>query len=616
MELTAAVAPAEVRALEEVGRGDVAQLGGEAEDLEILRALGVPVASGWVAPVTVEPARLAEVLGPALLQPVTPPRASLPPLGDAPRVRLRPWFKTLAHQQRSRAHFPPGDVTEPAGLAAAIEGFAREARGPGGAGTSPGSIWIRALLCEAPIGGLASSVGRDDGDPAFVTVRLPEHPAWRIERKSMRIVEAGDAVLQPPVVERVADLVDRAQLALGWPVELEWVVSRGRPAVARVRPITPTWRFTDDSFRLVEVLWHDEGPMAPLSVDALDKALREDGDPVDQPRVVRTFARPYRRVEAGRGRHGERRQGFLAAAARAARVLGDAARPIAAARAFARTLDDRLRSFDGDALERMEDPELAKSLRERQQLVIEAYELLDRGRQATAAVLGAIEAALGTVPRDCVVGLAAIRRTRTRRRLDERLAAAAAKLGELPEQLDPPPPALRQSFAELRRELAQKRPLGLDVLPDAYGASDTSLVAGMRAAVDGRAERAEREQRGAVRRLMATARSRPLGRGRGALARSLTLTIERLADAKGQVAEGLADANLRLRAVALVIGRRLVDQGILDEPEDALYLHVAELTDALAGEPGAYTARVRLRREQDDRWRRFKPPTRLPARRG
>jgi len=132
--------------------------------------------------------------------------------------------------------------------------------------------------------------------------------------------------------------------------------------------------------------------------------------------------------------------------------------------------------------------------------------------------------------------------------------------------------------------------------------------------LDGRAERAEREQRGAVRRLMATARSRPLGRGRAALARTLTVVIDRLAAAKGEVADGLADANLRLRDIAIEAGRRLVERDVLDRDDDALYLFVAEIQDALDGEPGAYTARVRLRREEDARWRRFTPPTRLAPR--
>lgn len=604
------------RELGALSERDEGVLGGEAADLAVLRRLGVPVARGWVAPLSADLPALAEQLAAALRASIPPPRASLPPLPPAePRVRLRPWFKTVAHLQRSRAHWPLTEITDPDTILGELEAFVSEARGPGRASTSPGSVWIRALVCDSPVGGVVSSVGLD-GDPSFITVRSAERAPWRIERKSNRIFDEGDPALEPRLVERVADLADRAHLALGWPVEIEWVLSGGRPTVARIVPAAPSWRFTDESYRLVEVLWHDEGPMAPLSVDALDKALREDGDPIDQPRVLRTFARPYRRVEAGRGRLGERRQSFFTASARAARVLADVTRPISAARGFARSLDDRLAALDRDDLASLDDVELGKALRERQQLVIEAYELLDRGRQATAAVLGALEAALGTVPRECVHGLAAIKRTRTRRRLDERLAKVAASLGTLPTDLEEAPEEVKQRFAELRRELSGRRPLGLDVLPDAYASSDASLVAGMRAAVDGRAERAEREQRGAIRRLMATARSRPLGRGRSALARSLTLVIERLADAKGRVAEGLADANLRLRTVALVVGGRLVELGVLDEPEDALFLHVAELTDALSGEPGAYTARVRLRREEDDRWRRFDPPTRLPARRG
>jgi hypothetical protein len=366
--------------------------------------------------------------------------------------------------------------------------------------------------------------------------------------------------------------------------------------------------------RKVALLWHDEGPIAPIALDALDKALREETDAADEPRVKRIFARAYRRVEAHRGRPGERAHPLTEAAKRAARVVRDVARPIAAARGFVRTLDDRLHAFDRDELARAEDPELMKALRERQRVVIEAEQLLDRSRKATSAVIGALEATVGTVPRDCIDGLAAIRRTRARRRLDERLAKAAREIGELPTELDPVPAPLRRRFAELRRELATERPLGLDVRPVPYGASDTALALGMRAALEGRGERAEEAQKAAIRRLMVTARERPLGQGRAALARTLTLLIERLADAKGTVAEGLAAANLRFRDVALELGRRLVERGVLDEPEDALFLYGAELQEAMSGEPGAYASRVRMRREEDARWSAFEPPTRLLAR--
>ncbi len=588
-------------------------LGDEAADFALLRELGVPIARGWIVPTDVDGDLLAGFLGQRFEEPLGAATRPDDP-GEAPCLKFRPWFRRSTNGARARVRFPAAiDVTDPEDVAARVRGVLEETRQ---AKANPGAVWIRAIHCDAGPAGMACSVDASDGDPAKVTVWLPGQRPYRFDRKTMRPLEEGGGAYSRRVFERAADLADRAQLALHRPVEIEWVLAGGRPVIARVRPVQRAWRFTDDAWRLVALLWHDEGPIAPLAVDALDKALREDDDPVDEARVRRLFARGYRRVEAGRWRRGERRQSFAKAAMRVARVVADVATPISAARAFSRTLGDRLAAFDGDDLASLDEIELARALRERQRVVIEAYELLDRSRQATGAVLGAIEAALGTLPRDCVHGLAAVRRTRSRRRLDERLQRISDEIGVLPTSVDPVPPEHRRLFAELREALEDKRPLGLDVRPDAYGASDAALVAGMRAVMDGRAERAEREQRGAIRRLMATARARPLGRGRAAMARTLTLVIERLAVAKGEIAEGLADANLRVRQGALEVGRRLVERGVLDQADDVLYLFVSEIQDALSGEPGAYTARVRLRREEDARWRSFEPPTRLPPRRG
>lgn len=597
--------PIGARPLDRLGESDVETLGEEARDLAILAAAGVPVARGWVIALEAEPADVAAFLAERAREPLDPGRATC--------VKLRSWVRRAARVPKARPRFPATeDVLDPALLIERVPALLAEARA---ARAGHGVMRLRAIHCDVGPAGAATSIDASDGDPDKVSVWLPGARPFRFDRKTMRPIEDGAGELPLRTLERVADLADRAHLALGRPVELDWVLSSGRPAIARVRSVQRAWRFTDDAWRVVELLWHDEGPIAPLSVDGLDKALREEDDPVDEPRVRRLFARAYRRVEPGRGRRGERRQSFGQAASRVARVVADVAAPISAARAFSRTLDDRLRSFDRDDLARMDEPSLAKALRERQHVVIEAYELLDRGRQATAAVLGAIEASLGAVPRDCIHGLATIRRTKARRRIDERLQRALEEIGELPAQVDPVPAGQRRFFAELRREMKGVRPLGLDVRPLPYGASDAALVEGMRAVHDGRAERAEREQRGAIRRLMATARARPLGRGRAALAGTLTLVIERLAVAKGEVADGLADANLRLRDAALEIGRRLVERGVLDEEDDVLYLYVSEIQDALSGEPGAYTARVRLRREEDARWRSFEPPTRLPPRR-
>lgn len=609
------VHPVGARPLDRLAFTDGEALGPEASDLATLSDFGVPVSRGWILPLHGSAESIATFLRERFSEPLPPPlRVSSSPPVASPALKLRPWFRRSQRSERPLDRFATvDDVTDPNAIRAAVDAFVEEVESARTRIPRSG-VWLRAIHCDAGMGGSACSIDASDGDPNVISVWIPGNAPYRFDRKSVRLLERGDGDLPVRIFEGAADLADRAQLALGRPVEIDWVLSGGRPVITRVRPVQRTWRFTDETWRIVALLWHDEGPIAPLAVDALDNALREEDDPADEPRVRRVFARAYRWVPPGRGRRGERRHSFVAAAARVARVMSDVATPLSATRDFRRALVDRLRSFDADDLTKMDEADLAKALRERRQVVIEAYGLLDRGRQATSAVLGALEAALGTVPRDCIHGLAAIRRTRARRRIDERLQRAATELGELPTQLDPVPAGQRRLFAELRRELRGKRPLGLDVRPVAYGASDSALVAGMRAVVDGRAERAEREQRGAIRRLMATARSRPLGRGRAVLAKTLLVVISRLALAKGAVAEGLADANLRVREVAIEIGRRLVDRGLLDETDDVLYLYVPEIREALAGEPGAYTARVRLRREEDARYREFPPPIRLTAR--
>jgi hypothetical protein len=72
---------------------------------------------------------------------------------------------------------------------------------------------------------------------------------------------------------------------------------------------------------------------------------------------------------------------------------------------------------------------------------------------------------------------------------------------------------------------------------------------------------------------------------------------------------------LRLRNAAREAGRRLADAGLVDEPDDALYLSLDEIDQGLAGEPGAYAARVRLRREDDARWAKWTAPRRIEPRR-
>jgi hypothetical protein len=111
--------------------------------------------------------------------------------------------------------------------------------------------------------------------------------------------------------------------------------------------------------------------------------------------------------------------------------------------------------------------------------------------------------------------------------------------------------------------------------------------------------------------VLATARQKPFGRSRGAIAASLGLLIVRVARSKGATSEALAAAMLRLRRAACEAGRRLADAGVVDEAADGLYLSLEEIEQALAGEPGAYAARVRLRREDDERWSRWTAPRRI-----
>mgnify|MGYP003472814159 CR=1 FL=1 len=59
------------------------------------------------------------------------------------------------------------------------------------------------------------------------------------------------------------------------------------------------------------------------------------------------------------------------------------------------------------------------------------------------------------------------------------------------------------------------------------------------------------------------------------------LLVERLARAKGVVAEGLSWALLHLRRAALEAGQRLAREGLLDAADDALYMPLTEIEQLL-----------------------------------
>ncbi|MBK6577941.1 MAG: hypothetical protein IPG17_17415 [Sandaracinaceae bacterium] len=185
-----------------------------------------------------------------------------------------------------------------------------------------------------------------------------------------------------------------------------------------------------------------------------------------------------------------------------------------------------------------------------------------------------------------------------------------SELGRIPER-EALPSSLGREWDRVRASVAGVRPLGIDVRPGAFGDTDAGFRTELQrvAALDIDAN--ERARKDAMRRLSATARGRDMGRSREGLVSSLGGLAERVAVVKGVVAEQLAASLLRLRAGALAVGARLVERTVLDHPSDALYLTLAELEEALMGEPGAYASRVRLRREDDARWANFEAPRRV-----
>lgn len=601
-----------VRSLAGLRPDEAVDLGEEGQALARLAAAGVPIIEGWLVRLSTDgaSARLADLVRRGL--------------DEGPgAVRLRPLFPSRAAAIRFERR--AGTIADVAGEDEVEQrvGELLEALGStdvtAALGGSLASLHVRVVPCDGVPSGRAASADPVTGDPDEISVWTHTAAArWRIDRKTARVVGEGEGDLNAAEASVVGDLADRAQLVLGRPVELEWASRGGRFAVVGLRPLSVRPTFTAGSWRIVALVAPDEGTVAPLAIDALDHALGRAGD-ADEARVRRIYGRPYRRadVDTDGGRVAADPVSLARAAARAARVAADVTTSIAAARTFERGLARRLADIDRADVAALDDEHLLAAIRERQRLAIEALTLLERTRLATKAVLASLEATVGALPRECFPALAAPRDTRARKRTHERLARFARRIesdmGELAPRAVLPLP-MQKRWDELRQTVADCRALGIDVRPDAYGSSDAALLEALRAArhVDGEAR--ERARRDAARRVAATARSKALGRSREAIATSLLVLLSRLAGAKGSVAEGLAAALLRLRRAATVAGGRLVDADVLDRPDDALYLHLIELEDALVGEPGAYAARVQLRREDDQRWARYEAPRRIEGR--
>jgi pyruvate,water dikinase len=66
-------------------------------------------------------------------------------------------------------------------------------------------------------------------------------------------------------------------------------------------------------------------------------------------------------------------------------------------------------------------------------------------------------------------------------------------------------------------------------------------------------------------------------------------------------------AQARVHVFAVRVGRRLVDEGVLDKPADVFYLRFQEVGDALT-EPRDMRATVSERKADLEKWRAVKPP--------
>lgn len=601
-----------VRPLEHLRVEDAAHLGDEAADLAALQTSGVCLAPAWVVALAGEDAvsRLVHALELAS-------RAS-----PAGRAQVRPLYPTRALAARFERRADLGrELHDPTRSRAVAEEFLAAVGTPEVTASLGGSrARLHALVVALGEGarGRAASADPIDGDPDRIRVWEAAVTPWLVDRRTARVVARGEGYLEAQGASQVADLVDRAQLEIGRPVEIAWTVSWGKPSIIAVRSLSLAPRFTTVSHRIVALIRNDEGVVAPLAIDALDKALRQVSVSPEEPKVRRIYARPYRRMEERPMlRRATDPASLLRASARAAQVAADVAAPLSAVRHFQSGLDAQLAALDAVDLSALDDRELGAAVRDRQRLVVEALVLLDRGRRASIAVLGALEATVGALPRDCLGALTRPRIARSRRRLYDRMQRLARRIeqehGELVGRAVLGQQT-RRRWDELREDLVQVRPVGIDVRPEPFGADDRALMEALASAPWDEDDSRERARRDALRRILATARQKPLGRSRGAIAASLGLLVRQLARSKGNAAEGLSVAMLRLREGALEAGRRLSEVGLVDDPHDVLYLCLEELEQGLAGEPGAYAARVRLRREDDLRWGCYSAPRRIGAR--
>ena len=294
------------------------------------------------------------------------------------------------------------------------------------------------------------------------------HVCWRIDRRSTRVSESGDGI-NMLVAESVADLVDRVQLALGRPVEVEWGLQEERPVLISVRHLAVPAKVAGPSagpWRRVSLALDDEGTVVPLGVPS---------DALSTPVVERVFARPYRRraaVSAPTWAGDRRAENLRSAGLVVARASSETAAFLADMRRFERSFPRRLEER-ACVLEGLESDALAACLSVWQDLAGEPLLLLNRARRNNRALLAALESVVGALDQDIGVALSMPRFTSKRQAVHAQLAALkAAAGGRAPADLDV---SARNAWKRARAELSDVRALGIDLSPVAFGATNGTL---------------------------------------------------------------------------------------------------------------------------------------------
>jgi hypothetical protein len=455
------------------------------------------------------------------------------------------------------------------------------------------------------------------GDPRFIAV-LPteDREAFWIDRRTMRAARTPrTSLVNEQDVVRVADLADRAQLALGQPVSLNFAFADDRAHVTAVEALRPQLGFTSTSYRRVAPFIGDKSTLSPLSVDALDRALRVEEDRGDEHRVRRIFGRAYRKVDAHHTPWSRGSRGRLGSLQRLTRISRDVALALADARRFRSALAESVTRHGAPVWAELDRQDLIEALRRNMGLVVSALVLLERSRMASLSLLPPLERLCRKVPRAAFLALAAPVYAPERLAIDKKLRSLLAACVDAEGRLAKPRSSdTRAEWERVRRTLRHVRSLGMDVRAAAIGSDDEQLLI----ALSEVRARYEEDSESARAKSVSVLKGEALRGSLGALGvppvLAIALLLRRLSEAKGRVAEGLSAALLSLRASALEAGRRLSDDGLLERVDDTLYMTLEEIEQALEGELGAYAARARLRREDDRRWRHFDAPVLIERR--